>query len=157
MAKKKDQKEQGIFLLMMEEEALDFIENVVFTTMKKHFSAVKYAVILIEQEDNIKEMLRNFQPRAFIFDNELNYFLNGIGYKSYGLMQRLTNQFPDSVGMMFTKHDIFGECNGLLEGKKDENFSNVFWFKKLNGAKKNRPGMIAGEKVLKMAFVKKKQ
>ena len=152
MKKGKQESEKGIFLLMENEGIQEFVEKFIFPVVQAMDPDLKFAVVLIENDDDLRKLLRNFEPRLFIFDKQKKYYLGQHCYKAEELLQRMMQQYGQATGMIFSSELIPGARNSFSEGKVDENYPNIIWFSTLSVNDCKVPGAMAVEKVIKMAF-----
>lgn len=150
MSEKKES-EQGIILLMDDEVAQEFIENKIFVVMKT-FSHVKYAVVLLEDDDDLRVILKKFQPAVLIFDNEMSFSQGKHKYSAYDLMQRIIQQHQKVIGMMFTSNKLAGDQSRKMDWSADLQSENIVWFEKLKEFKRTQPGILAVQNILTRAF-----
>ena len=74
--------------------------------MKKMFPEVDYVEVCIENGDNINQLLREYNPKIFIFDADIDYQKNGKKYPARELMGGLCMRYKDSQGLLMTEKNV---------------------------------------------------
>lgn len=143
--------ESGIYLLVDPQAEEHLIQDLIFPVMSKIFPEVLFAVFVIEDGDELKDLTREIPPRAFIFDAQRKFQWKKHSYSARDLILRLISRFSRVKGILMTDEEVYGEGDKYcLEGCPDQQSQDVLWFKKLKG--KKHSGLVSVETLMKSVF-----
>ena len=141
----------AIVLFLKSIEEVESLIHYIDLVMKKMFPEVDYVEVCIENGDNINQLLREYNPKIFIFDADIDYQKNGKKYPARELMGGLCMRYKDSQGLLMTEENVGRtEYDHLCTGRNCSINKKIIWFTKLRG--KECSGLLSIEKVLKQTF-----
>ena len=135
-------KEIAIVVFVASEELMLKLVSFVEEIMRKLCFPVSYAVVCIENEDDIGKLLSPFDPRVLIFDANLKFIKSKNEYNVLEIVYRLCLRHKESLALLRVRE---GKESPYYQGLDGSVKKRIFWCGNVDNKKRI-------EKVLVKAF-----
>jgi hypothetical protein len=75
--------------------------------MEGNFPEISFAVVAIEDDDDLNDFAKLLPPRAYVFAEKKSFLRGGHSYGASDLLSRLISRFPNSQGVLIAGENPF--------------------------------------------------